>query len=135
MGDQSNPWGGYHLRRETGPAAATTGCVGVIEYESSTHDLVSEIDLSAIQVEQALRIADDRDSMLLELLVGVLFALSQVKEITESRAASATNSHAKISACIKLLLFRDFAYFFCGAFRENHTLAQGLFRIRDRLCL
>ena len=41
--------------------AATTGvvCIGVVEDEPSTHDLILEIDFRSIQIQVGLRVTDD----------------------------------------------------------------------------
>ena len=84
------------LGTETAAAAARIGRIGIVEHESTTHDLILEIDLRPIEIEIALGITNDLQVKLAALilltqgeikipqLIAVLGVLSQIKQVGES---------------------------------------------------
>src|SRR5882757_4857565 len=60
------------LRAEAASASAGVRCVGIVEDEAPSHDLVLEIHRRTLQVDMALGIADHLDAMNIPFLVGFI---------------------------------------------------------------
>src|SRR3954468_6266946 len=84
------------LSLERRPATTRAGRVRVLKDEPSSHYFILEVDLDAVEVEVALHVAQDLDSLRLEdfvHLAGGLFG--EVEHVAEATAPAALHADAQ----------------------------------------
>src|SRR5262249_2627197 len=68
--------------------------IGIVELEAVAHHPAHEVELHAREVDEALRVDDDRHAERREDLVGRLRLLGPLEDVREARAASAAQADA-----------------------------------------
>ena len=117
---------------ETAAAATGIGGVGIVEDESTSHDLVLEIDLGAIEVEITLGITDHGDDpavldlrigvLVFPALVAVLAVLREIQQVAETTATTTLDTDSEPNDCgIEVLLLDDRSDLPGGETRERRN--------------
>src|SRR3989338_3379536 len=111
-----------------GAAAAGLLGVGVVELKPAAHEAVLEVDRHAVEVQMALRVDENFDSVLLKDLVVLLRGrLIEGEDVRHPRAAAALDPNAQ--AEIGLLLLGDelFHLLRCRRCECNHWSSRASF--------
>src|SRR5262249_52712020 len=86
-------------------AAAGRLHVGVVELEAVPHHRGDEVELGAVEVNEALRVDEEPHTLLLEhLVVGARLAVRPLEEVRESGAAAAADPDAQRRAQLAALV-------------------------------
>src|SRR6185436_9696692 len=105
--------------RERLAAAAALRRVRIAELEAAAHQVVLEVDLRAVQVEEALRVADDADAFDLVELVDFADLVVEPERVRETGTAAALHAHAERGDVGQLLVLDDAPDVLNGAFGEG----------------
>src|SRR5262249_15408084 len=81
--------------RKARAAAAAPRGVRILEVEAAMREVVVEVDLAVLEIEEALRIAEDADAVRLEDLVIGGGPGIQVHRVGEARASAALHADAQ----------------------------------------
>src|SRR6185369_8441006 len=108
------------LNRERSSAPAGALDVGILKHEARLHELFLEVELGAVQVQQAFHVDQNLGAILLENLVAGPRVV-EVHLVLQTRAAAADNFEAQ--AVFVFLIFRgqELLDLHRGVFRNAHS--------------
>lgn len=94
----------HFLRRKRGAAAATAGCIWIVECESRAHHIRRVVDRDAIEILGREHIDKQPDAGFVHYKIAGLRLFLNIQTVLKSRAASRDDADAKSSRFRQVVL-------------------------------